>query len=130
MLYGWLKNNFTFHDVSINTVPIFSARFFENSFTFHDVSINTSSQTPDPRNILSLHSTMFLLILIPYASSFSVYCPLHSTMFLLILNFVCAGVPSAYFFTFHDVSINTHLRRLNNEIKYGFTFHDVSINTI
>ena len=76
---------------------------------------------------------------------------LHSTMFLLIL--VCIGkVCSSLIFTFHDVSINTVISHLNSVLitalhstmflliqtkkngtvvrTYLFTFHDVSINTV
>ena len=76
-------------------------------FTFHDVSINT----------------------IPYASSFSVYCPLHSTMFLLILVAILTA-ELAMLFTFHDVSINTSFKNSTSSVSLFFTFHDVSINTM
>ena len=76
--------NFTFHDVSINTIVSRTSKPLKLNFTFHDVSINTESGEIR----LCQHQS------------------LHSTMFLLILHF--AG-PSSFFisFTFHDVSINT-----------------------
>ncbi len=85
---------------------IWSINFASSNFTFHDVSINT----------------------IPYASSFSVYCPLHSTMFLLILVAILTA-ELAMLFTFHDVSINTSFKNSTSSVSLFFTFHDVSINT-
>ena len=78
-----ILTNFTFHDVSINTLQLLSLMFsqfslhstmflliqgckyltpFENDFTFHDVSINTVRSLLIPILIQALHSTMFLLI--------------------------------------------------------------------
>ena len=100
--------NFTFHNVSINTASIFHCRIylrvftfhnvsintrlnFKNlqthcNFTFHNVSINTDNISTAFFNLLSLHSTMFLLI--PWWCQGLWWCQgsLHSTMFLLILD--------------------------------------------
>ena len=53
---------------------------------------------------------------------------LHSTMFLLILIAVklLLGLQA---FTFHDVSINTDTTQSRKDSVLNFTFHDVSINT-
>ena len=55
-----------------------------NFFTFHNVSINTFLNSSPFRRITTLHSTMFLLILVK-----------------VLL------VKSVTHFTFHNVSINT-----------------------
>ena len=54
---------------------------------------------------------------------------LHSTMFLLILIAVklLLGLQA---FTFHDVSINTDTTQSRKDSVLNFTFHDVSINTL
>ena len=54
---------------------------------------------------------------------------LHSTMFLLILIAVklLLGLQA---FTFHDVSINTDTTQSRKDSVLNFTFHDVSINTV
>ena len=58
---------------------------WKNTFTFHNVSINTTSPFCICRNKMTLHSTMFLLILAAKENK----------------NF------KAFVFTFHNVSINT-----------------------
>ena len=99
---------------------------------------------------LSLHSTMFLLILIAVKlllglqaftfhdvsiNTHRVFYPglqnasLHSTMFLLIRSSNLRYLPYLSFFTFHDVSINTDPVLRNRTLSTAFTFHDVSINT-
>ena len=55
---------FTFHNVSINTVYNFCSDHIRNFFTFHNVSINTRTTGRGCWGIRSLHSTMFLLILV------------------------------------------------------------------
>ena len=55
----------------------------------------------------SLHSTMFLLILMSAITDFLAASPLHSTMFLLIPEPVRISVHERFHFTFHNVSINT-----------------------
>ena len=97
---------FTFHDVSINTNGSVQERLRPSVFTFHDVSINTETA----KNLLTEKET------------------LHSTMFLLILlqeNIIF----NPHIFTFHDVSINTSSVRVALLRWISFTFHDVSINT-
>ena len=80
--YGFF---FTFHYVSINTRMATQEDFDKFYFTFHYVSINTRMLTPEYLRQITLHSTMFLLILfLPVPASSS-----HSS------------------FTFHYVSINT-----------------------
>ena len=123
--YGFF---FTFHYVSINTRMATQEDFDKFYFTFHYVSINTRMLTPEYLRQITLHSTMFLLIL-PWRTSISKHAvftfhyvsintdmrvgsapvvrTLHSTMFLLIQDqsviINCTGI----FFTFHYVSINT-----------------------
>ena len=76
---------FTFHDVSINTIrKTKPAKKFHN-FTFHDVSINTIVDQGRVMRYVTLHSTMFLLILdSDFKEMYSSLSSLHSTMFLLI----------------------------------------------
>ena len=57
-------HDFTFHNVSINTVYNFCSDHIRNLFTFHNVSINTRTTGRGCWGIRSLHSTMFLLILV------------------------------------------------------------------
>ena len=79
------RRDFTFHDVSINTMANLTALSAAQVFTFHDVSINTRLAYLVKLQICTLHSTMFLLI--------RLYRP------IFINHSSC--------FTFHDVSINT-----------------------
>ena len=62
---------------------LFKAKRKDN-FTFHNVSINTSAKTTLKPKYQTLHSTMFLLILTVIAVLQVCFAPLHSTMFLLI----------------------------------------------
>ena len=75
---------FTFHYVSINTADgrIYLTYIF--CFTFHYVSINTGSREPRMVILLTLHSTIFLLILSQCLCMNIPQTALHSTMFLLI----------------------------------------------
>ena len=75
-------------------------------FTFHNVSINTGLYTINEGRDASLHSTMFLLILI-------------CRYFIVVTSS----------FTFHNVSINTVRGGNRHRIEWNFTFHNVSINT-
>ena len=102
-------SHLTLHSTMFLLIPgdlkIFALVFI---FTFHNVSINTDVLNRSCNNLSSsLHSTMFLLILICSWLCFQVYSSLHSTMFLLILvkNYGFAG--RVFVFTFHNVSINT-----------------------
>ena len=54
--------NFTFHNVSINTVIVDTKLKDIRFFTFHNVSINTEQGQFVIYVSPSLHSTMFLLI--------------------------------------------------------------------
>ena len=54
---------FTFHNVSINTGTGTNATIDSIIFTFHNVSINTKAICGQLKIEVSLHSTMFLLIL-------------------------------------------------------------------
>ena len=56
--------NFTFHNVSINTILALDFSASRINFTFHNVSINTAGIVPDYDRYITLHSTMFLLILL------------------------------------------------------------------
>ena len=77
---------FTFHNVSINTEACQLSLLQSLSFTFHNVSINTIEPMYQNPLKASLHSTMFLLILLLKGSLLPSYKTLHSTMFLLILT--------------------------------------------
>ena len=54
--------NFTFHNVSINTVVAMQTTKTSYIFTFHNVSINTLKKAQEPHMFHTLHSIMFLLI--------------------------------------------------------------------
>ena len=54
-----------------------------------------------------LHSTMYLLILLPTIRKHGAYMNLHSTMYLLILYTADGKELATYKFTFHNVSINS-----------------------
>ena len=64
---------------------------------------------------ITLHSTMFLLILFGISSWLFSVSSLHSTMFLLI-RIVMAALVLPLIFTFHDVSINTTLKDIPSRI--------------
>ena len=82
-------------------------------FTFHNVSINTWRQHKSSCILwLTLHSTMFLLILKCQQSATQSLQTLHSTMFLLIRIPEEMGCRLQFHFTFHNVSINTQIRFL------------------
>ena len=70
---------FTFHNVSINTMSAAKEYIKDSVFTFHNVSINTRGLgVPELGGELTLHSTMFLLILFSNADSgycFALYIP-------------------------------------------------------
>ena len=72
---------------------------------------------------------MFLLIPLSLFMQHIHDLSLHSTMFLLILIAVklLLGLQA---FTFHDVSINTDTTQSRKDSVLNFTFHDVSINTM
>ena len=78
---------FTFHNVSINTMFLMCYTEIMMIFTFHNVSINTRTSNWKCLNLISLHSTMFLLIRITVITLSRVLLALHSTMFLLIRLF-------------------------------------------
>ena len=78
------STNFTFHNVSINTNTTENDMTDYQCFTFHNVSINTAACRQISTACISLHSTMFLLIL--ETLQFAIHCSI---------------------FTFHNVSINT-----------------------
>ena len=84
-MYEYPSNSFTFHYVSINTVAKARRKLFTVNFTFHYVSINTKNNTYQETSHPSLHSTMFLLI-------------------LLVVSLITSPLAD---FTFHYVSINT-----------------------
>ena len=54
---------FTFHNVSINSQKLIRFIVPSRQFTFHNVSINSLYSSPDKKEEINLHSTMFLLIL-------------------------------------------------------------------
>ena len=99
-------------------------------FTFHNVSINTIGRLRDGHlKQFALHSTMFLLIQRCSICLSYCYTTLHSTMFLLIPSVICPWSAHSFQFTFHNVSINTKLMRMDSTMEKIFTFHNVSINT-
>ena len=82
--------------------------FYEDNFTFHNVSINTQKENRNRYRKVTLHSTMFLLIRRQRLAKLQKNTTLHSTMFLLIRSRHRSGVQCPNSFTFHNVSINTH----------------------
>ena len=52
---------FTFHHVSIKTIPANAKIFRGNLFTFHHVSIKTDQPREDITIFVNSHSTMYLL---------------------------------------------------------------------
>ena len=101
-----------------------------DDFTFHNVSINTMRRDTSGRNPFeTLHSTMFLLILTQKQSYRSGKSALHSTMFLLIrwidgsITIRILPLHSTMFLLILILRRNT---LLNDSL---FTFHNVSINT-
>ena len=72
---------------------------------------------------------MFLLILWENYRSTVIICSLHSTMFLLILVSPPTLPDTSVSFTFHNVSINTSIAVKIRHHIINFTFHNVSINT-
>ena len=83
-----LAVTFTFHNVSINTIKAITLTNTVNEFTFHNVSINTEEGTTFQQMQQNLHSTMFLLI------------RWH----------IQKKIVFALWFTFHNVSINTMIQ--------------------
>ena len=77
----------------------------------------------------SLHSTMFLLILLQLLSLMFSRFSLHSTMFLLIRRF---WIATTYLHrSLHSTMFLLILFKTNCfPIRTNFTFHDVSINTL
>ena len=57
----------------------------------------------------TLHSTMFLLIPSYHLHQTCRHYSLHSTMFLLILMLIKTDIIHSVIFTFHNVSINTDI---------------------
>ena len=53
---------FTFHNVSINSPHLVSCRMLRTTFTFHNVSINSFMRRDRRTKYLDLHSIMYLLI--------------------------------------------------------------------
>ena len=126
---NFASSNFTFHDVSINTIP------YASSFSVYCPLHSTMFLLIPPLKIpqvlfhCSLHSTMFLLIPPLKIPQVLFHCSLHSTMFLLIRCLISSLNFLRWVFTFHDVSINTMCSCKEKERATAFTFHDVSINT-
>ena len=58
-----IEFKFTFHNVSINSVIQMNETQEKVSFTFHNVSINSSTAGDFSRTFFYLHSIMYLLIL-------------------------------------------------------------------
>ena len=98
---------FTFHNVSISTLEVYSAHCF----------------------LLSLHSTMYLFLLGAISQYPAMATTLHSTMYLFLpptrnLLWCRIGI-----FTFHNVSISTcRIVKIAGK-PFRFTFHNVSIST-
>ena len=90
LLIRWLNGTYNntkkaLHSTMFLLIPIASGHRRKRShFTFHDVSINTPSLTTLLTASLTLHSTMFLLILCLEVITQNHLITLHSTMFLLI----------------------------------------------
>ena len=78
------ESRFTFHYVSTYTGIIIAGILTDKTFTFHYVSTYTMMKQKQHLKLRYLHSTMFLLILVP-SQQVPLSLPyLHSTMFLLI----------------------------------------------
>ena len=106
--------------------PLLSNRHF----TFHNVSINTLPYPLFKYLILSLHSTMFLLIQISAEQLLMIIETLHSTMFLLILRKILILKP-VYQSLHSTMFLLIQLFKLYPDaIETFFTFHNVSINTL
>ena len=126
--YIFRRSAFTFHYVSINTWTVSFPLPRPHFFTFHYVSINTQSHSFLMLCFHTLHSTMFLLILLRCLLLSFLQLSLHFTMFLLILPVDPVDLASTLF-TFHYVSINTRSDQHRGKCRTDFTFHYVSINT-
>ena len=123
-------NNFTFHNVSINTWSGGTRKEASETFTFHNVSINTAMTSRNADLLLTLHSTMFLLI--PDSSWWTLLAVRTFTFHNVSIN-TNPWITSAAFliyFTFHNVSINTTCPFVIWKEYFYFTFHNVSINTL
>ena len=81
--------------------------FLKRFFTFHNVSIKSTAAKCIRQDILSLHSTMYLL---------NRESPARA-----------AAAPSA--FTFHNVSIKSGTNTIYNIDYFMFTFHNLSIKS-
>ena len=145
-----VSNKFTFHYVSISTFKLsihpivntylhstmylfqlllrFLTSLLATRFTFHYVSISTLSIVLLIMQKHNLHSTMYLFQLTNNISSCiirAIYIPL-----CIYFNDISAEIESAAFkFTFHYVSISTHVVCALNSVGKVFTFHYVSIST-
>ena len=112
-------------------IPLLIVTMLSYHLTLHSTMFLLILTEPTYQNPLrvSLHSTMFLLI--PYCEGLIIvyFSPLHSTMFLLIQPFSIRLNKYCSIFTFHNVSINTLVPLSDIIISLNFTFHNVSINT-
>ena len=124
---------FTFHHVSIKTELSLSDYDVYYLFTFHHVSIKTRRQYMISIKSMNSHSTMYLLKPIKREEKRHQIANSHSTMYLLKRNggkgcysgqcnshstmYLLKREASKYYefalskFTFHHVSIKTHLLR-------------------
>ena len=83
-----LAVTFTFHNVSINTIKAITLTNTVNEFTFHNVSINTVTAED---NYVMKHTFTFHNVSINTKEKNILYLHftnLHSTMFLLIRSFL------------------------------------------
>ena len=80
-------------------------------------------------DVSTLHSTMFLLKRKMKVSEVQPVDPLHSTMFLLKPGAMEIGPGAQVNFTFHNVSIKTSYSPYFSIPSSVFTFHNVSIKT-
>ena len=99
--------DFTFHYVSINTASGIIPSPNILNFTFHYVSINTKKYTESPDYLFAFTFHYVSINTIDSCFANDYFVSLHSTMFLLILHSKICFTTGASDFTFHYVSINT-----------------------
>ncbi len=121
---------FTFHNVSIKTMPAQHRSHLSGPFTFHNVSIKTLMSSAISVAISYLHSTMFLLKQLLNIEVEVEIHNLHSTMFLLKRDIITITDKSG-----NDLHSTMFLLKLphGQSIPFlfsAFTFHNVSIKTL
>ena len=122
-------SNFTFQYVSINTGQERWKRSPSKTFTFQYVSINTDVDFQNGEVIVFFTFQYVSINTLFGFERFIENTSLHSNMFLLILLGFFASISTVMYFTFQYVSINTLSGRDLYPGSGSFTFQYVSINT-